>query len=262
MKRLFVAFLFLFPFQLSAQFYAGARQAAMANASAAMSGLDAVAGNPAGVTALQGAIASLSVEKEWLSGPIQSNGLFVVPTELAHAGLFGSLYQSPEYRELRLATALARQFSDRFSAGLRVSYQQHSFVQTAASVARLSADLGLQYKLRPHWTLGLELVNPLAQGASRESFRQAVKLGTQYAFSAQTLIALQAAYAPEGGADLAVGLEYGVLPWLQLRGGLSVNPFMHYCGVGLTIRAFRVDGAMRVHPQLGMSPRMRLAYAF
>src|SRR5690606_11468545 len=131
------------------------------------------------------------------------------------------LYQSPEYRELRLAAALARKFSDRFSAGLRVSYQQHSFVQDGASADRLSADLGFQYKLRPHWALGLELVNPLAPDASGESFRQAVKLGTQYAFSTQTLIAVQAAYAPEGGADLAAGLEYGVLSWLQLRGGVS-----------------------------------------
>lgn len=262
MRRLFLSFLFFLPFQLSAQLPFSARQAAMANTSAALTGSDAIAGNPAGITSVAKTSASLSVENEWLSSPIQTNAFLVVPSAIAHVGLAGALYHTGDaFRELQLATAVSRKINDRFSAGLRLNYQYLSFRQTEEPVRRVSADLGIQYKLRQNWLLGLELINPLAFDNPGGQPAQ-LRLGSSYAFSPQTLIALQATYAAGAATDLAVGLEYEVISWLLLRGGISINPFIHYCGAGVVFKRLMIDAAIRVHPQLGMSPQMTIAYAF
>ena len=263
MGKLFVLFLFVLPFQLYAQLPVGARYSAMANASAALTGLDALAGNSAGITSLSDIAASLSLENEWLSAPIRTNAFVVVPSAVAHVGLAGAVYETGDaFRELQLAAALGRRVSDRFSIGTRLSYSQLSFSDLEGSMSRLTADLGFQYRFRPNWMWGLELISPIALDRSKEDVVPLFKLGTRFAFSPQTLIALQAAYSARGGADFSIGLEYEVLSWLQLRGGISVDPFMHYGGLGVLMNRFRADGALRIHPQLGVSPQMTLGYAF
>lgn len=263
MRRLLFSLLFSFPFQLYAQLPVSARQSAMANASAALTGLDAVGGNPAGITALTNTSASLSFEKEWLSAPLQSNAFLVIPSAVAHVGLAGAFYYTGDaYSELQGAAVFGRQIKDRFSIGMRINYQQMSFLGLENPISRVSADLGVQYRLRPHWIWGLELINPLAIKHSEGEAAQLIKLGSRFSFSPQTLIALQAAYRSGGAADFAMGLEYELLSWLLLRGGVSIHPFMHYGGAGIVFKRFMVDGALRVHPQLGLSPQMTLGYEF
>lgn len=263
MRRLFLSLFIFLPVQLSAQLSLSARLAAMANTSATLSGLDAVAGNPAGIAAVRKTSGSLSAEKEWLSAPIQTNAFLVVPSAIAHVGLAGALYHAGDtYRELQVATAVGKQINSRFSAGLRLNYQHWSFLSQEESFSRLSADLGIQYEFRADWHWGLELINPFAFAQAGAGPAQQLKLGSSYAFSPQTLITLQAAYAVGGASDLALGLEYEVISWLLIRGGVSINPFIHYCGAGVVWKQLMLDAAVRVHPQLGLSPKMTLGYAF
>lgn len=262
MRKFYFILFFFIPFQINAQVYIGARHTAMANASAALTGLDAIGGNPAGISSLNRPSFSLSAEKEWWSVPLQAHAALVVPSALAHIGLLGGTYQAgSDYRAIQMAGVLSRRLGNRFSLGVRLQYQHQFFLPLDESVAGISADVGVQYELRPDWMWGFELVNPLALNIPGTGPLQGLRLGTRYSFSSQTLIALQVAYATGGEADLAVGLEYELLSWLRLRGGVSVNPFLHYSGAGLAFKRLTIDGAVRVHPQLGMSPQIRLAYA-
>ena len=263
MGKLRFTLLFILPFQLYAQTPVGARYTAMAGPSAALTGLDALAGNPAGITTLSNIAASLSLENEWQSAPIRSNAFLVVPSVIAHIGLSGALYDTGDsLSELQWALAFGRQTNDRLSIGIRLSYRQLSFSGLGDSMSQLAADFGIQYQLRSNWRWGLEVVKPLVLARNNGGESPQFKFGTRFSFSPQTLVALQAAYSVGSDADFALGLEYGVLPWLLVRGGVSVNPFMHHGGLGVLINRFKADGALRIHPQLGLSPQMTLGYAF
>lgn len=262
MGKLLFSFLFILPIHLVAQISTGARYSALGNSTAALMGLEALAGNPAGITSVPNVAASLSFKNEWLSAPIQTNVLLLLPSKLAHGGLAAGIYETGgDFRELQMAGTLGRRVNDRFSAGVRVNYRQLSFPGLDASTGLVSADLGIQYQLRRHWVWGLEMVNPFNLSRKHGQGLPIYKLGTHFSFSSQTSIALQTAYSARYGSDVTLGLEYGAWSWLLLRGGLSVNPFVHSVGAGVLIKRFVVDGAMRIHPQLGLSPQISLGYA-
>ena len=62
--------------------------------------------------------------------------------------------------------------------------------------------------------------------------------------------------------DTKLGLEYRLIKWFALRGGMSANPFKQYAGFGLQYHRFALDVASSSHPNLGYSPNLAFSYEF
>ena len=62
--------------------------------------------------------------------------------------------------------------------------------------------------------------------------------------------------------DFSTGIEYNLMRWVSLRGGVSINPFKQYTGIGITYNKIQLDIAVTSHPTLGFSPQIALTYEF
>jgi hypothetical protein len=78
----------------------------------------------------------------------------------------------------------------------------------------------------------------------------------------QILLSIDGIYRLSENFDANVGIEYSLVEYLKLRGGISFNHFQQYAGFGIDYQNFLFDVAAILHPRLGVSPQIALSYVF
>lgn len=262
-----ITLLLLFSPSLFAQVNPVARFSGMGNTGTALQGAGALSSNPAGITVLEKPQVGLYHQEHLLNTDISTKGgLFVLPTRYGVFGMHLSSYGiTGTYGDLKLGTTYARPFGRYFSTSLTLNYHQLRIDKYGGSEA-YSVDVGIQYLITAYWLIGAHWAN-LGRTAYDRTVNATIpthlRIGTSYNVHTNLLVTADFEQIwNKKAVDARSGLEYKPINWLSFRGGLSIRDLKRFCGFGVFYNNLLLDMATIIHPRLGLSPQMFLAYAF
>ena len=185
----------------------------------------------------------------YLSGSAGYNVLAIASTNIGNVGLAAQRYDFDDFTEVGISAIYARSFGKRFLTAFILTHQQHSILEYDKN-STSTLGVAAQYYLNSEWLIGFQIdpVNFIAD--------------MSYSFDKQVLLTVESEFDWQYGADFRMGIEYAVVHWIWLRGGVSVNHFRQFAGIGLSHQKFGIDLASAYHPKLGYSSHISLNYAF
>lgn len=265
MKTLIYFILTLFPFLVNAQNNPGPRITALGSTGVALQDIWSLQSNQAGLAVIQHAKISGAFEKKYFSDELSNQSAVIAfPFGKNVFGLSIQNYGFSAYNEQRIGLAYAKRFGDAVFAALNFNYHQLK-IQHYGNAKTFSVEGGIQYKPNPRLCIGTHITNPTQSAYSNDvnaTIPINIEFGVSYNFSSKVLLNTGIIKTLNYEADFKAGLEYNLLDWMALRGGVSVNPFRQYAGFGLNYQKFSFDFASASHPNLGYTPQVALSYEF
>lgn len=258
--------IFLSTTTLFAQNNLGARLTAMGNNGVAVTDIWSIQGNPSGITSVKNISASVAYAQHLFSNEVSTQGLvLVVPFQNNFAGISFQRYGFSVYNENKIGFAYAKKFGDKFSTAVNINYHQLK-IANYGSATGFSIDIGFLYQLNKQITLGSFVSNPSKQSFNTKEISAKIptsfNLGAGYSVSDKVLIASTISKALQEPFDVRVGIDYKLIEFISLRGGLSANPFKQYAGFGINYKNFLLDMATAYEANLGYAPQIGISYAF
>jgi len=145
-----------------------------------------------------------------------------------------------------------------------IKYHQLSIAKYGSD-GLVSVDAGVQYRINEQLWIASHISNPAKTSLNdlaATNLPVALSFGGSYVFSDKILVLSDIQKVLNSGIDIKIGMEYKLIKWFALRGGLSANPFMQYAGFGIIYQRFVLDMAISSHLQLGYSPNVAFSYEF
>nr|WP_294893913.1 hypothetical protein [uncultured Pedobacter sp.] len=250
---------------LKAQDNYGPKITALGTAGVALQDVWSSSKNQAGIAALKNPIIAAGYENRFGTQELSTkSAVFALPIKNYAIGAAFQTYGIDAYNEIKTGISLAKSFGPKLLIGVGLNYHQLSITNYGNANA-FSIELGLQYQVFPNLWLASHIANPNQSkyGDSTDQIIPAhIQFGGTYVFSDQLLITTEIAKVLDSGADFKTGIEYKVIKFVALRGGISVNPFKQYAGFGVNYEKVNIDFAVASHPVLGYSPQISLGYEF
>ncbi len=256
--------LFVLSVEVYAQKNPGPRFVSMGSGGTALQGAWAVQQNPAGITDVKRPIFALAYQQHGLDPDLSTqSALFIFPRRQSAFGISLEKYGFEMYKEQQAGLSYAREFGD-LRLAIGVNHYQVSIPQYG-SLNAFSVEAGFQFRLTEKFTIASHLANPGTVGdksSSELSLPVKLSFGISYHFSDRLLMIADVRKSLKYPIDVMTGLEYQVIKWLSLRGGISANPLKQYTGFGLNYRQIHIDGAVSSQAGLGYTPQIALGYEF
>lgn len=261
-----ILFFILLAVEASAQVNTGARFTGMGNSGGALNDVYSLLSNPAGIAKLNSPSFALSFENHFIGTDVKTqSALAVFPTKIFVVGAYVHNYGiSQVYSDLTSGVSLARLFGSDLAMALTVNYHQLKVTNYGENKS-VSLDFGVHYYFTEKWTMGAHLRNPENASNRQELYKKTntqVVFGNSYRFNTEILMSMDIKYILEQRFDSSLGMEYAIVNWLKLRGGVSLHHFQRYAGFGFGYKDFVFDMATVFHPRLGISPQIGLQYEF
>ena len=253
----------LLPTSLNAQLNPGSRSIAMGSAGTALEGVWSLQQNSAGIANMKRSVFAIGYEQHFLNQELSTKtAVFVLPLKKNVFGLNFQRYGFSDYQEQTTGIAYSRSFSGTLSLSIVFKHHQISIPRYGSSQT-FSVDAGMQYRLTDKIRIGSQITNPSGsrfKELSGSLLPLSISIGASFDLSDKVLVITDLYKAIGRGVDSRLGLEYQIINWFYLRGGITVNPFLQSTGFGLKHRRIFVDAAILSHPQLGFSPNISLGY--
>lgn len=262
----FVLLLMCSAIKVSGQISSGAGHLALGNASVALTGVHSIGSNASGIAHLKNPVFSLGYAEYFLNSDTRSlTGKLALPIGVISLGLYGNHDRFGSHLQKTSAgLTVSKSFQSNLAVGVTTNYH-FTNIPDEKQINAVSVDIGGQYTVNQIATIGLNISNfeqLLITDATTMDQKATLAIGAAYQFSYQTFIATEFSYLVDSHTDLSVGVNYMPMTWLVTRGGLSVNPFMRYAGLGIVFNRFNVDVATSFHAELGYSPQVSIDYRF
>jgi hypothetical protein len=266
MSKLIHVTLFLLNAGISAaQYDSGARLTAMAQTGATAEGVWALTANPAGAAKAGRPALALSYSAMASLPEISKQTVaFLLPLKRNALGLAIRREGFSAFRTLNAGFTYGKQFGAELSIATRFNYHQVS-AAGYGSVNGYSFDLGAIWVLNTRILLGAYVNNPLHQKYQSGidfPLPSNFNIGISCQTSAIVTLTAEIKREPDQPAGIHLGLEYIPARAFQLRGGLSVNPFRHYAGMGVLYGRLELSVAVTSDPFLGYQPQISTGYVF
>ncbi|HET8829339.1 MAG TPA: hypothetical protein VFM79_08345 [Pelobium sp.] len=221
--------------------------------------------NQAGIAALKNPTVSAGYENRFGVKELSTkSAVFALPLKSYSIGAAFQTYGVDSYNEVKTGLSLAKSFGPKLLIGVGLNYHQLD-ITNYGNAKTISIEVGLQYQIFPKLWLASHIANP-NQSKYNDGTDQVIpahiQFGGTYIFSDQLLITSEFEKVLDSQADFKTGIEYKVVEFVALRGGISVNPFKQYAGFGVNYRKVNIDFAVASHPVLGYSPQISLGYEF
>lgn len=243
----------------------GPRVTALGNIGVALSDVWSIQSNQSGLAFLQKPTASISYRNSYLSSELHTqSAVFAYPFGRNVLGLSFQSYGFTAYSEQKIGFTYAKRFGNNVSAALNLNFHQVD-IPSYGSVQTYSVEAGLQYKVNESLILGTHISNPGMSNYDVEVqslIPVSLEFGGSYRFSDKVLLNTGFVKVLDSTSDFRCGLEYSVIDWLAFRGGVSVNPFRQFAGLGYQFKDLKIDVGASTHPYLGFSPQIALSYEF
>ena len=251
---------------LFAQNNLGARLTAMGNNGAAVADIWSLQGNPSGISSIKEITASANYAKHLFSNEVSTQGLVIaVPLKNNFVGISFQRYGFSAYNENKIGFAYAKKFGNQFSTAINLNYHQLKISNYGSSTG-FSIDVGVLYQLNKQITLGSFVGNPSKQSFNTKeilaTIPTSINIGASYLASDKVLIATTISKVLKETIDVRIGIDYKMVEFLSLRGGLSANPFKQYAGFGINYKKFLLDMATVYEANLGYAPQIGISYGF
>ncbi|MES2873214.1 MAG: hypothetical protein V4708_05795 [Bacteroidota bacterium] len=242
----------------------GPKFAAMGSGGSALSDVWSLQQNPAGIADLKRPMVAIAFEKHFMDREVSTQtAVAVLPYRSNGFGLSFEKYGFSEFNEQMVGICYAKGFgSFRMSVGLK--YYQLSITHYGSANA-LTTEVGFQFEVSDKFTIASHVSNPdLSKYNSQQELNLPAKftLGVAFLFNSRLSMIADIRKPFRQPADGMTGIEYNVLKWFSLRGGVSVNPFQQYTGFGINYNKIQVDVSVSSHPSLGYSPQVAIGYEF
>ena len=246
---------------------AGARSAAMGNASQTSQDVWSLFHNPAGLAFLKNAEAGITYEKRFSLKELSTNGLAIaIPAgKTGVIGLNATYFGYKNYNEQKAGLCYAKKFSNKVAAAVKINYQSFNIGEEYGSRNILTSELGIQAMIVRNLWIGSHIYNPFQAKLANdpnENLPSIFSLGAGYLFSEKFNLQAAAEKNSESKGLFRAGIEYHPVKQFWLRAGMSSQPFTSSFGFGLELENFLLDFAAGFHPQLGFTPNLSLGYHF
>lgn len=255
----------LFHTSVQAQINPGPRSTSMGSAGVAMQDVWALQQNPAGAAGIEKPIFAIGYEQRFFNQDLSTQtALFAFPYRQNVFGLSFQRYGISDYNEQRAGFAYSRRFGNSLYAAVGFNYH-YIEVTKYGSAQTFSVEAGLQYRVTEKLWIASHIANPNRSrydNLSGPIIPVSLSFGASYRFTDKVLICSDIQKVLNSSTDVKMGLEYKLIEWFSLRGGISANPFKQYAGFGLSYQRFCVEAASSSHPNLGFSPQIAISYEF
>lgn len=244
----------------------GARSAAMGNASVSVSDVWSAHNNQAGLAFIKNYSCGIYYENSYLIKELsQRVAVASLPTKAGTIGIEFSNFGYTKYNENKYNLSFAKAFGEKFSIGIAMNYMSIQIAEGYGNKGIAAAEIGVLSKPLKQLTIGAHLFNPtqskLAQ-YDNERVPTIFRLGGNYAFSEQVVVAFEVEKNVAKKAVFKTGIEYKPINYLYIRGGISTSPTQASLGCGFRIQSLSIDVSSCYNPILGFSPQIGLSYSF
>jgi hypothetical protein len=244
---------------------AGARAAAMGNASVSFDDINAAYSNQAGLAFLNEAGFSAYGERRFMAEGLNSY-LFAAALPFDKIGTFGlaiNYFGFTDYNEQKIGLNYARKLAKNFSMGVQLDYLS-TRIPNYGVAHSVTVEIGILAKLTNKVSLGAHAYNPVnSRVGTQDRLPSVFSLGLGYEPSKKVLLTAQLDkdiynYPFTG----RFGLEYKPIDAFYLRAGLSAAALAQASfGVGVNLKQLKIDFATSYHQVLGFTPAISLSYS-
>ncbi len=264
---LVVMLFFVNPRQLAAtgdNYLFGGRTAGMANAAVSLYDFWAVSHNQAGLARLENPTAGVYFENKFLLDALNFGAAAVAyPTSSGVLAFSFTHFGFDLYGENKVSLGFARDFGERFSAGIQLNYHHARLAEDYGSTGNITFELGAIYEVLPDLHIGVHLFNPTRAKVAdyaNERIPTILRTGFSYAFSEKVIVVLEAEQSSEQKATFKAGIDYQIIDHFSIRGGIGTQPTSNAFGFGFQLGRLQIDLASSYHYVLGYSPQASLVY--
>ena len=238
---------------------AGAREAALSQAVVALPVSFSVFHNQAFLTENLNFGVNLCYRQPYFIQEYHQSALSLVcPVPAAVFAIGVSQSAIADYKESNIGISIAKKLSEKISAGILINYFFLNFPENGGHKGSFQVDGGIGYRFSKRLFMGFHLRN-IAQSKIETfqynlSFPLIIRGGVSYMLTEQIMMATEAVFDKENMLCFRNGLEYRILEYFWIRGGISTKPFQHSFGLGYSWNLFQLDFAMVHHEILGFTP--------
>ena len=237
----------------------GARSAAMAGATVALPGSEALFQNPSSLSYEEKLSFILSYESRFLMKELSLMAAgIILPTR---SGTFGGSYirfGTGVYQENRIGLVYAKKLGKLISAAVGFDYLSVTLPENSRPFSALTVESGLTAGIPGKYTGALYVFNPvmakLKLPGGKVPVPWSVRVGNTWFINNWLLLCSELDFTPKKPAGLHTGLEFNPSPEISVRAGISGCPFQITAGAGFKMGNVVFDIAFSHHGYLGFSP--------
>lgn len=183
------------------------------------------------------------------------------PTSLVNIGITVDHLGDHLYNQQNIGLTLANQLGIT-SLGIRVNLSQIQF-SGFGSKRLVEIDFGGIAEITKEFFVGASIsnLNQASISKSDKEYRPTImSAGISYRPTSKVYINLEAAKDVDHATSYKAGIQYAVHKSLWIGMGIVTEPRINTFGLGFIYRKFEIDYAMLIHPALGNSHLMSVAY--
>jgi hypothetical protein len=253
----------LFVIDISAQQNAGTRQIALANSDLYSPNVFSIFNNPACLNKIPNPQAGIY----YSPAPFEIQELSVAcaaychPTQIGTFSFGSMVFGFDLYKETEIDVGYSRAINDCLDLGITFRYKNIS-IKNYGSTGIVLINLGTTLELSNSLAVAFFLENMTHATLNNEPNQLPIVMSIGLTSRYIQNFLLSAAVRKEIGFNPSVrfGIEYNFLENFSLRFGVSNEPDLYYCGIGILYKLFEFGYAVSSHPDLGLTHQLDLIF--
>jgi hypothetical protein len=237
----------------------GARSAALAHASVALDGSEAIFHNPSLLNFGHGLFCTLSYESRFL---LKELSLMAAGISTSSGyGSFGvtfSQFGTGIYRENKLGLLYAKKLSNRISTSVGFDYLSERLPENSRPFSAVTVEIAAAARINQKITTGILFFNPvmtkLAIPGENVAIPWEFRAGNAWNVTDQLLFCSEMDLIRGNPVRLRTGLELNPCAVISFRLGISGNPLQIAFGAGFKMGCYVFDIAFYQQGNLGFTP--------
>ncbi|BDS10229.1 PorV/PorQ family protein [Aureispira anguillae] len=242
---------------------AGARGAAMGNASLTFTDINSIFTNQAGLGYLEHLSFTAYGERRFLLADGLNSFLFGLAyphQSIGTIGLSVHYFGYGKYNEQKIGLSYARKLFKRVSIGAQFNYLG-TRIGEYGTAHSFTFELGILAKVTKHFHLAAHTFSPVRiELPNGDALPSIFKLGVAYIPSSKLRLTAELEKDLEQPFNGRFGIEYHPINVLYVRAGVSTSPVMASFGLGLNMKGLKIDLATSYHTILGFTPGLSISY--
>ena len=221
--------------------------------------------NPAALAQLSSAAVGVFGERRFLMDELNNYVAAVgLPTSSGNFGINADYFGSSDYNESRIGLAYGRKLGAKVDIGAQFNYHGIRIAGYGNSSA-ISFQLGAVMHITERLHAGFHAANPVGGKFGKdeqEKLPSRYVVGLGYDASKKFFVGAEIEKEEDQTVNVNASLQYKFLPEILARAGISSATSSAWIGLGLTLKAFRLDLTTSYHPDLGITPGILLLFNF
>ena len=221
--------------------------------------------NQAALAQVKSAAAGVYGERRFMLNELGLYQLAIaVPTNSGNFGFKAGYFGFSDYNESQMGLVYARKLGSKVDIGVQFNYNGIQ-VSGYGNSSAINFEIGTIFHLTDKLNAGIHAYNPVGGKYgknSEEKLASIYTVGLGYDASDKFFVSAEIEKEENQAVNVNAGMQYKFLPQFMARAGIATNTSNVYAGVGLFLKAFRLDVVASYHPQLGVTPGLLLIYDF